>query len=76
MKPNENQIELLMAIQRRLKYGDIKAIAEVVDFSREYVGKVLSPTSTEFHEDIVSAAVEIIAAREQNTKNLLQKITA
>lgn len=73
---NSDQIELLEMIQVKLRRRDIKVIAEKTRFSREYVSTVLSPTIRRFNEDIVNAAVEIISKREQNTKQLLKKLTA
>jgi DNA-binding phage protein len=68
------QIELLESIQSKIRRGDISAIAEKTGLTREYVGMVLNPDSDHFNESIITEAVEIIATREQNTKNLLKKI--
>jgi hypothetical protein len=74
MALNETQIKLLTGIQSNLRRGDINSIAEKTGLTREYVGKALSLSNDYFNEDIVSAAVEIISAREHSTKLLLKKL--
>lgn len=76
MNLNETQIELLTTIQKNLRRKDINTIAQNTGLSREYVSRVLSPFRDDFNEDIVSEAVKIISAREQNTKTLLKKLTS
>lgn len=68
------QIKLLEGIQSNLRRGDINSIAEKTGKTREYVGKVLSLNTDDFNEDIASAAVEIISAREKNAMQLLKKL--
>lgn len=76
MPLTKTQIELLEAVQSKMKHGDIGSIAEKTEFSNAYVSGVLSPNSDWYNEDIVKAAIDIINNREQNTKNLLQSITS
>lgn len=73
---NQNRIELLQRINRLLVRGDIKGIAETTGFSRDYVGRVLSPFSNTFNEKVVSEAVKIVRIREQNTKKILETLPA
>ena len=68
------QKELITSIQQRLRHGDIKLIAGKTGFSREYVGRALSINHTEFHEDIVKTAVDILNKREQDNQKLLEKL--
>lgn len=76
MPLSKTQIELLEAIQTKIKYGDIGTISERVGLTREYVGMVLNPKSDFFNEDIVKAAIEVFNLREQNTKKLLESLTS
>jgi hypothetical protein len=76
MALNDTQLKLLTGIQSNLFRGDIKIISEKTGLTREYVGKVLSLSNDDFNEDIVTAAVGIIAAREQNARQLLKKLPA
>lgn len=71
---SSTQIELLQSIRNRLIRGDIGEIASSVGMTREYVGKVLSPSSDTYNEEIISEAVKIIERREQDTKKLLKKV--
>lgn len=73
---SQNKVELLLAIYKKLERGDIKKIAEDLKFSRVYVGYVLSPHTRYYKQEIVDAAIKIITEREQNTKNLLEKLNA
>lgn len=71
-----NQKKLLETIQGKLVRGDVTSIAKKTRLSIVYVSRVLSPNCDDFNEDVVSKATELIAAREQNTKTLLKKLTA
>lgn len=73
---NDTQKELLGMIQSKLRRGDILSISLKTGYSREYVSRVLSPTVEYFNENIVGHATKLIAAREQNTKKQLEKLTA
>lgn len=82
MALTDTQRGLLENIHGKLVKGDNKAIADKVNKTEVYVSMVLNPNSDYFNMDIVEAAAKIIAARaksiaarEQNTKKLLEQVS-
>lgn len=76
MKLSDSQIEILQRINRNIVKGDIKTIANSTGISREYVGKVLNPFTETYNEEVINAAIELIAVREQGRKVMLEKLPA
>lgn len=77
MNLSQSQIDLLTAIQAKIRRGDITELAKNTGFTREYVGMVLSPTNSDYYNEvIVGAAARMIELREQNTNKLLKKLTS
>jgi len=74
MKLSNSQIKILQRINGNLENGDITAIAKNSGKTRVYVGSVLNPFAPTYNEDIVNAAVTLIAEREISRKDLLRKI--
>jgi len=75
MKMDDKEIAIIKAIQEKLRQGDIKAIAETVGFSREYVGKCLNTTYDFYNQDIVDVALQVIQKREEHTAKVLEALT-
>lgn len=76
MALTETQLKLLKGIRGKLKRGDRTAIAIKLGKHREYVSKVLNPSTDIYYDPAVTEAVKIISAREQNAKKLLEKVVA
>lgn len=74
MNLTNDQTEVLQRINNKLVKGDIRDISKTTGFTRVYVSKVLSPNRDAYNADIVNVAVDIIATRDQLTKNLLIKL--
>ena len=76
MELSKTQISLLKTIQRKRKRGDINLIADKVGLSQAFVSLVLNPKEHYWDENIISEEIDLINAREQNTKLLLEKLIA
>jgi len=76
MELSKTQVSLLKTIQRKRKRGDIGIIAEKTGLSSPYVSLVLNPDEDYWDEKIISEEIELINEREQNAKELSQKLTA
>jgi PP-loop superfamily ATP-utilizing enzyme len=74
MALSQTQKQLLDKIQSNLRRGDIEAIAKKTSLSRVWISRTLSSNYDDYNEDIVKEAVDMIAKREQVTKDLLKKI--
>ena len=74
MNLTQSQIDFLTAIKKGIEKGDIKAIASTTGFTREYVGKVLSPTVSNYNEKIITEAVKIIEQRGKKRKRVLDAL--
>lgn len=59
---------LLIAVNEKLKHGDIIKIAAESNYSREYCGMVLNPTNDHYNQKIVDAAVKVISNRSAGIK--------
>lgn len=70
----KDQTQVLTRINTKLAQGDIRDIAKSTGYTRVYVSRVLSINWDAYNTDIVKAAVDIIATRDQYTKNLLIKL--
>lgn len=76
MKIQESQKQVLKIIQKKLMWGDISKIAAVTNKSKQYVSTVLSISTDNYDEAIISAAIRVIEKRDQTTKKNLQKLQA
>lgn len=65
MKLSKTQVKLLKEIQRKLKRGDITAVAEMTGVTKEYAGMILNPNLEFYRLDVVQAAIKVIADREK-----------
>lgn len=74
MKITKIQKQILKRIKANLIYGDIELIATNTNFSREYVSRVLSTTTSQYSNKVTQAAVTLITDRELKDIELLQKI--
>ncbi len=64
-----NQISILQRVNKQLERGDITKISKRADFTKEYVGKVLNPFSDTYNQEIINAAIELIAEKKQGQKS-------
>ena len=76
MKLNVSQIAILERINNKLVRGDIREIVFSVGLSRVTVSNALNVNVDSFNQDIVTAAINLITAREQATKNNLKLLNA
>ena len=74
MALSDSQREILQRINKNLEYGDITAIAEKLGKTRVYVSGVLNPETRPYNDEVVNAAVKLIAEREQGRKKMLDKL--
>jgi len=68
------EAELVSKISNNLKSGDIKKVAQKSGYTREYVGKALSPSNEIYNQSIVDSAIEVINERESKVKESLKQI--
>ena len=73
---SDSQKKLVQRINKNLEYGDINSIAEATGMTRVYVGSVLNVKTRTYNDEIINAAIEIIAVREQGRLETLKKLPA
>jgi hypothetical protein len=74
MALSTKQIEILKRIRESKMRGYVKVIAAKVGKSPNYVQLALSPNSKFYNHEIINEAVKIIAEREKQTNQLLEKL--
>ena len=74
METNTKYNEVKQNIKAKIRRGDIKTIASMVKMTPEYVGVVLN--SERHNDEIIQAAVKVIANRERKAEVMLKQLGA